>query len=113
MKPYFQTHPVGVLYLFVVLIWYGAEIVEFFRLGALHIGDRVNVTLADGVTAVFRVTGVRQYAKSHFPAETIYGATHFAALRLITCGGTFDYATGHYLSSTVVFASLVSSHRAV
>src|SRR5262249_33095744 len=27
----------------------------FFRLGALHIGDRVNVTLADGVTAVFRV----------------------------------------------------------
>ena len=85
----------------------------FFRLGALHIGDRVNVTLADGVTAVFRVTGVRQYDKSHFPAETIYGATNFAALRLITCGGTFDYATGHYLSSTVVFASLVSSHRAV
>jgi protein-S-isoprenylcysteine O-methyltransferase Ste14 len=31
MTPYFQTHPVGVLYLFVVLIWYGAEIVEFFR----------------------------------------------------------------------------------
>jgi hypothetical protein len=85
----------------------------FFRLGALHIGDKVNVTLADGVTAVFRVTGVRQYAKSHFPAETIYGATNYAALRLITCGGAFDYATGHYLSSTVVFASLASSHRSV
>jgi Sortase domain len=85
----------------------------FFRLGALHIGDKVNVTLADGVTAVFRVTGVRQYAKSHFPAKTIYGATNFAALRLITCGGAFDYVTRHYLSSTVVFASLVSSHRAL
>jgi hypothetical protein len=81
----------------------------FFRLGALHRGDSIDVKLADGVTAVFRVTGVREYAKSRFPAKAIYGATDFAALRLITCGGAFDYATGHYLSSTVVFASLVSS----
>jgi hypothetical protein len=84
----------------------------FFRLGALRPGDTVNVTLADGVTAVFRVTGVREYLKTRFPAKAIYGATDFAALRLITCGGTFDYATGHYLSSTVVFASLTSSRPA-
>ena len=81
----------------------------FFRLGALRPGDTVDVTLANGVTAIFRVTGVREYAKSTFPAKAIYGATDYAALRLITCGGTFDYATGHYLSSTVVFASLASS----
>jgi len=81
----------------------------FFRLGALHPGDTIDVKLADGVTAVFRVTGVREYAKTRFPAKAIYGATNFAALRLITCGGAFDYATGHYLSSTVVFASLASS----
>ncbi len=81
----------------------------FFRLGALRPGDLVEVNLADGTTAVFRVTGVRQYLKSTFPASTIYGATDYAALRLITCGGAFDYATGHYLSSTVVFASLISS----
>ena len=85
----------------------------FFRLGALRPGDTVNVTLANGVTAVFRVTGVREYAKSRFPAKAIYGATNFAALRLITCGGAFDYATGHYLSSTVVFASLTSSRPAL
>ena len=84
----------------------------FFRLGALHPGDAVDVTLADGVTAIFRVTGVREYLKSNFPAKSIYGSTGYAALRLITCGGTFDYATGHYLSSTVVFASLVSSRPA-
>jgi hypothetical protein len=84
----------------------------FFRLGALRPGDSVEVRLADGVTAVFRVTGVRQYAKSKFPAKTIYSATGFAALRLITCGGTFDYATRSYLSSTVVFASLTSSRPA-
>ena len=83
----------------------------FFRLGALHPGDTVDVTLANGVTAVFRVTGVREYRKSNFPANTIYGATDYAALRLITCGGAFDYATGHYLSSTVVFAILTSSRQ--
>ena len=61
----------------------------FFRLGALHPGDAVDVTLADGVTAIFRVTGVREYLKSNFPAKSIYGAPGYAALRLITCGGDF------------------------
>jgi hypothetical protein len=83
----------------------------FFRLGALRPGDAIDVRLANGVTAVFRVTGVREYAKSKFPARIIYGTTDYAALRLITCGGAFDYATGHYLSSTVVFASLASYRR--
>jgi hypothetical protein len=84
----------------------------FFRLGALRPGDRIEVTLADGITAVFRVTGVRQYLKSRFPARAIYGTTGHASLHLITCGGAFDYATGHYLSSTVVFASLTSARPA-
>lgn len=83
----------------------------FFRLGALRPGNRIDVTLADGITAVFRVTGVREYAKGKFPAKIIYGPANYAALRLITCGGTFDYATRHYLSSVVVFASLASSGR--
>jgi hypothetical protein len=84
----------------------------FYRLGALKPGNRINVTLADGITAVFRVTGVREYAKDEYPANTIYARTNYAGLRLITCGGGFDAVTGHYLGSVVVFASLVSSsHR--
>ena len=83
----------------------------FFRLGALRPGNQIDVTLADGITAVFRVTGVREYAKDKYPAATIYGPTDDAALRLITCGGDFDYATRHYLSSVVVFAVLSSSSR--
>jgi Sortase domain len=83
----------------------------FFRLGALRPGNHINVTLADGITAVFRVTGVREYAKAEYPANTIYAPADYAALRVITCGGDFDAATGHYLSSVVVFASLVSSSR--
>ena len=83
----------------------------FYRLGALHPGDRIDVRLADGITAAFRVTGVRQYTKAQFPTKIIYGPTNYASLRLVTCGGTFDFATGHYLSSVVVFASLVSTGR--
>ena len=83
----------------------------FYRLGALKPGSHVSVTLADGITAVFRVTGVREYAKDKYPANTIYAPTNYAALRLITCGGGFDAATGHYLGSVVVYASLVSSSR--
>jgi hypothetical protein len=81
----------------------------FFRLGALRPGNRINVTLADEITAVFRVTGVREYAKDKYPANAVYAPENYAALRLITCGGGFDAVTGHYLNSVVVFASLVSS----
>jgi Sortase domain len=83
----------------------------FFRLGELRPGATIDIRLANGVTAIFRVTGVREYAKDKFPAATIYGPTPNAALRLITCGGAFDGATGHYLGSTVVFASLSTSRR--
>jgi hypothetical protein len=84
----------------------------FYRLGALRPGNTIDVTLTDGVTAVFRVTGVREYPKDNFPTKTIYGASDYAALHLITCGGAFDFSTGHYLSSTVVFATLVTSRHA-
>jgi hypothetical protein len=83
----------------------------FFRLGALRPGNDIDVTLADGITAVFLVTGVREYSKDKFPSKTVYGPANYAALRVITCGGAFDYSTGHYLNSVVVFASLASSSR--
>jgi hypothetical protein len=84
----------------------------FFNLGALQPGDEVDVTRADGTVAVFTISGVRQYSKDAFPTSTVYGNTTFAALRLITCGGAFDSATGHYVNNTVVFASLSSSRPA-
>ncbi len=81
----------------------------FFNLGDLRPDDKVLVTRADGLVAVFRVDGVRRYPKDDFPTRLVYGSTDYAALRLITCGGPFDYATGHYLDNIVVFASLVGS----
>lgn len=84
----------------------------FFRLGALHPGNQIDVTLVDRTVAVFTVTGVRQYRKAVFPTATVYGHTDFAALRLLTCGGSFDSSEHSYLANTVVFASLSSSHPA-
>jgi sortase (surface protein transpeptidase) len=79
----------------------------FFRLRDLRRGQFVYVTRANRTVARFRVTAVRQYAKVHFPAAHVYGPVPDAELRLITCGGTFDYATGSYLSNVVVYAVLV------
>jgi LPXTG-site transpeptidase (sortase) family protein len=77
----------------------------FFRLRELRKGDQVYVRRADGTTVMFRVTAVQQYLKDQFPTQAVYGPTPDAELRLITCGGTFDWATGHYLSNIVVYAT--------
>ncbi len=84
----------------------------FFRLGSLAPGNHIKVTLADGTVATFVVDGVRRYPKASFPTAAVYGPTDYPALRLITCGGPFDYSTRHYLDSTVVFASLASAKPA-
>ena len=76
----------------------------FFRLSTLRRGDKIYVRRADGTLVEFRVTSVQTYLKDHFPTEDVYGPTPDAELRLITCGGAFDHATGHYLSNIVVYA---------
>ena len=80
----------------------------FFRLPGLQQGDPVYIRRSDGSTAEFRVTGVRSYQKDHFPTEAVYGPAPDPELRLITCGGAFDSATGHYLSNIVVYATAAS-----
>jgi sortase (surface protein transpeptidase) len=80
----------------------------FFRLHLLHRGDRVYVRERDGRLAVFAVGSVHEYRKSVFPTAAVYGPAPTPELRLITCGGTFDPQTGHYLSNVVVYATLVS-----
>jgi Sortase domain len=78
----------------------------FFWLRTMHRGERIYVRRADGTLAVFTVTAVQMYAKDDFPTAMVYGPVPDAELRLITCGGTFDYARGSYLSNVVVYARL-------
>ena len=61
---------------------------------------------ADGTMAVFSITRVQTYPKDAIPTEEVYGPAPDQELRLITCGGTFDSTTGHYLSNVVAYATL-------
>ncbi|HTW00249.1 MAG TPA: class F sortase [Streptosporangiaceae bacterium] len=79
----------------------------FYNLGELRPGDLIYVTLKDKRTGVFKVYSAALYQKATFPALAIYSYTSWPSLRLITCGGAFDTATGHYLGNTVVFAQYV------
>ena len=81
----------------------------FFRLGALRPGDQIHITRADGTVATFRIDAVDEYRKAGFPTRQVYGPVGYAGLRVITCGGRFDYQTHHYLSNIVIYAALTSS----
>jgi LPXTG-site transpeptidase (sortase) family protein len=74
----------------------------FYDLKDLVRGDRVVLRRSDGQTATYRVTSVLTVDKDRFPTQQVYGPTPGPELRLITCGGTFDRATGHYLRNVVV-----------
>jgi sortase (surface protein transpeptidase) len=81
----------------------------FFQLRALVAGDQVQVSLADGAVVNFAVTSVVMYPKNLFPAQEVYTSHGDSQLQLVTCGGTFDSQTGHYLSNIVVYTSFVSA----
>ncbi len=75
----------------------------FFLLRSLRPGDLVYVVRADVSVVRFAITAVRLYPKAAFPDAAVYGPVPYAAIRLVTCGGTFDHSTGHYLSNVVAF----------
>jgi sortase (surface protein transpeptidase) len=78
----------------------------FYRLGELRRGDAVTIRRADGSSVRFVVQRTEQYPKRRFPTDDVYYPTLTPALRLVTCGGQFNYATGHYRSNVIVFATI-------
>lgn len=76
----------------------------FHRLRHVQAGDRIDIGRVDGTTATFVVTRIERHPKDDFPTQAVYGDVDHAALRLITCGGTFDDASGHYRDNVIVFA---------
>jgi hypothetical protein len=85
---------------------YGHRPAVFFRLAELRPGALVYVDRADGSTARFRVTGRLQVPKNRFPSRLVYHPGLAPELRLVTCGGSFDAATGNYRNNVIVFAAL-------
>jgi LPXTG-site transpeptidase (sortase) family protein len=75
----------------------------FFGLKKAKAGDTIEVTTADGRTHTYRVVSNRAYLKKNLPAD-IYSQKGRPRLVLVTCGGPFDQATGHYRDNVVVTA---------
>jgi hypothetical protein len=83
----------------------------FYRLRELRPGDTVQVERADGARLRFVVEQARSFPKATFPTAEVFGPAPWAALRLVTCGGTFDRARGSYRDNLVVFARLAGVSR--
>jgi sortase (surface protein transpeptidase) len=78
----------------------------FYSLGQVTVGDTVEITRSDGSVALFEITELQRYPQSNFPTLAVYGPTDFAALRLVTCTGTFDRGEQRYSHNLVVYAKL-------
>ncbi len=81
----------------------------FYTINQLAAGDEIAVTGADGDIYRYGVEWVRDYDAATAPVEEIVGQAAGDVLTLITCGGTFDFATGEYLRRTVVRATLIEA----
>lgn len=90
------------------LVTYASKSV-FWRLKELLPEDKIIITRADGSIVTFAVEALQEYSQDNFGTQEVYGAIDHPGLRLITCGGSFDRATGHYTKNTVIFASIVKS----
>lgn len=75
----------------------------FHDLRSLEPGDEIVVQGAGG-TLTFVVDELGQYPKDSLPDEVFGFGQGRPELRLITCGGVFNRATGHYEDNIVVYA---------
>ncbi|MFE9999842.1 class F sortase [Streptomyces avermitilis] len=78
----------------------------FYELGALTKGDTIEISRADGRTAVFTVNAVEVYDKARFPNKKVYGSSDLPELRVITCGGYVK--NNGYQGNVVVYATLTA-----
>ncbi|MEV0581607.1 class F sortase [Nonomuraea sp. NPDC050310] len=76
----------------------------FYKLRKLKKGDLVEIERSDGKVAKYKVTSMEQVDKDEFPAERVYEQD---GLKLVTCGGTFDFDRNEYDDNVIVYATLV------
>jgi hypothetical protein len=75
----------------------------FFNVKDARPGDKVVVTTSGGQTFTYTVQSVKSYSKSKLPTD-VWSKRGRARLVLVTCGGPFDPAAGHYRDNIVLTA---------
>lgn len=78
----------------------------FIKLSKLRRGQLIRVGLADGSTVRFVAQSKLRVSKNRFPTRLVYARTARPTLRLITCAGRLNRATGHHPDNYIVFATL-------
>jgi len=85
----------------------------FWDIRNLPAGDVIRVVGEDGKNYEYAVQWIERYDAAQLTPEVIQGEivgdTGEETLTLITCGGTFDPATGEYNERWVVRANLISA----
>ncbi|MFJ3206967.1 class F sortase [Streptomyces flaveolus] len=83
----------------------------FYKISTLEPGETIRVVRDDAEVAEFTVDDIQVLDRDGFDARQAYGPHDAgrAELRLITCGGTFDRATGGYTANVVVSAYLTGT----
>jgi len=79
----------------------------FAQLDTLVPGDEIIVVGDGGEELTFAVVDAEQAPKGDLPDSVFGFGEPVPELRLITCGGTFDAASGHYRDNYIVYARLV------
>jgi sortase (surface protein transpeptidase) len=81
----------------------------FANLSRLKPGSMITVYLQGGSKVRFVARSRLRVAKSRFPTNLVYARTAQPTLRVITCAGKLNPATGHHADNYIVFASLASA----
>ena len=78
----------------------------FFYLQYLEAGDEIHIDREDGSTVTYVVESSERHDKDDFPTDAVYGPTELPTLRLVTCGGDFDFDVRTYDDNLIVYAAL-------
>ena len=81
----------------------------FANLHKMTPGMKILVSLSNGIVLTFAADRSEVAPKTQFPSSSVYGTVPTPQLRVITCDGNFNRATGHYDDNLVVFATLVTT----
>jgi len=75
-----------------------------YRLQQIKTGAPITVYGANGSTTRWKVTRLQIVAKSALP-KTLFVNNGPVRLAVVSCGGPFDAATGHYVDNVIAWAS--------
>jgi Sortase domain len=75
-----------------------------YDLKDLRAGDSIELSGALGITSDWVVTGVPMTTAKNALPKVLFVTTGVPRLALVSCGGPFDLATGHYRDNVIVWA---------